>query len=121
MDLSNLYTGDYYKAQQFQQPTTFRIEALEAVPFEDGDKLAVSFAGQNQQLLLNKTNFNMLVDAFGYDSSAWIGKNIQLKKEKTTYQGKMVDCIRVYPVESPQNAPESPQAAQPVSAAPDMF
>ena len=121
MDLSNLYSGSYFKAAQFAQPTTLVIDGLEQVAFDDGDKLAISFQGQQQQLLLNKTNFNMLVDAFGYESGGWIGKNVQLKREKTLYQGKMVDCIRVYPSEIHQDPPEPPQLPQTVGNAPALF
>lgn len=50
-----------------------------------------------RRLGLNKTNLVTLSNAFGDESERWINKMIELRVERTQYQGQMVPAIRVYP------------------------
>jgi len=52
-------------------------------------------------LVLNRTNWTTLEDAFG-DSDEWSGKAIKLRCARTQYQGKSVDGIRVEAVDDPE-------------------
>ena len=53
------------------------------------------FHETDQALVLNKTNASVLVDAWGEEMDDWVDHVIILKPDKTDFQGKRVDCIRV--------------------------
>jgi hypothetical protein len=48
-------------------------------------------------MVLNRTNFETLEDAFG-DSHDWPGHKIKIKCEGTKFQGKTVDGLRIEPI-----------------------
>jgi autonomous glycyl radical cofactor GrcA len=48
-------------------------------------------------MVLNRTNFEALEDAFG-DSDDWPGLKIKVRCERTKFQGKTVDGLRIDPV-----------------------
>jgi hypothetical protein len=52
--------------------------------FDDGTKLA-----------LNRTNVKTLIGAFGRDSDAWLGRDVELYGGQTHYQGKAFDSVLV--------------------------
>jgi len=70
------------------------------------DKLVLHFENE-KSLVLNRTNWETLEDAFG-DSDEWAGHKIKLYAARTQYQGKMVDAVRVQPIASKP----APQAAE---------
>ena len=45
----------------------------------------------------NRTNFEVLADAFG-DSDEWAGHKIKVYCARTQYQGKSIDGLRVEPI-----------------------
>lgn len=47
-------------------------------------------AGEEMSLTFNKTSINNLIDAFGSDSAAWIGKDVKVWRILQNVQGKMV-------------------------------
>jgi hypothetical protein len=48
-------------------------------------------------MVLNRTNFEALEDAFG-DSDDWPGHKVKIKCERTKFQGKTVDGLRIDPI-----------------------
>ena len=59
------------------------------------DKPVLYFAGKEKGVVLNKTNADVLADAFGDETDEWAGSKVELYPAKTQFQGKLVDCIRV--------------------------
>jgi hypothetical protein len=59
--------------------------------FEDGEK----------PMVLNRTNFEILADAFG-DSDEWAGHKVKIFVARTQYQGRSIDGLRVEAVR-PEN------------------
>jgi hypothetical protein len=51
-------------------------------------------------VVCNKTNAITLGSAFGKNFSAWIGKSVTIKPENTTFSGKVVKALRLYPAQS---------------------
>ena len=63
----------------------------------DGERKPVLyFQGRDKGMVLNKTNANKVVDITGTDDyGKWAGTKIVLFKDRTSFKGKSVDCIRV--------------------------
>lgn len=124
MNINQLYGGDYLKAADLQgQTRTLTIAGETVKEFDDGkSKLVLSFEKTTKTLVVNSTNANMIADAYGFDSAAWVGKSIELRPERVNFAGKMVDAIRVYPPgagTAPAQAAAGQQfQAPPVQAAP---
>ena len=85
--------------------------------FENEDsKLALAFKGKDRLLLLNKTNLHALVEAFGDETAAWIGRRIILFRMTVTFQGAPTPAIRIRIPPQPQMQPQ--QAASMAAQAP---
>jgi hypothetical protein len=48
-------------------------------------------------MVLNRTNFEILEEAFG-DSDDWSGHKIKIKCVRTQFDGKTVDGLLIYPI-----------------------
>jgi hypothetical protein len=57
------------------------------------EKHVLHFEDQ-KPLVLNRTNWDTLEEAFG-DSDIWPGHKVRLRSARTQYQGKSVDGLRV--------------------------
>ena len=60
-------------------------------------RLVLAFSDTDRPLVLNKTNANSLAELYGPETGGWEGKAIKLVPSTTSYQGKMVKCIRISP------------------------
>ncbi len=58
--------------------------------FDDGTKLSV-----------NATNNRVLIAAYGWDSTNWIDKEIELSVGQVQYEGELQDSILVKPISPP--------------------
>jgi len=80
----------------------------------DDEVTILAFKGKDKELILNRTNWNMIAEITGQDDDDnWIGHQVMLYATRVDYQGKRVDAIRVdYP---PRHAPgyQAPQPPQP--------
>jgi hypothetical protein len=75
-------------------------------------KPVLYFEGGEKPMVLNRTNFEALEDAFG-DSTDWPDHKVKIKCEPTKYSGKAVDGLRIEPI-IPKPAPmEEPNDAIP--------
>jgi hypothetical protein len=66
-------------------------------------KLVLYFQDRKKALVLNKTNFCVIEDVYG-DSDDWSDQPIIVYPDKTQFQGKRVDCVRVRPPEPSKTA-----------------
>jgi hypothetical protein len=72
--------------------------------------------GQDKQLILNGTNWDLIAAALREENSDnWVGQIIELFRTQTQFGGKRVDCIRVRRFRPPaaQAAPARPPKAAP--------
>lgn len=82
----------------------------------EGEKIVLSFEKTEKELVMNKTNCEMLeMLTESDDFNAWIGTTIVLRPDMTKYQGKTVACIRIDSELPPQKNTQKKAAA--VSAA----
>jgi hypothetical protein len=82
------------------KPIIATIEQMEMEMVGQGpdqkEKPVLHLEGQ-KPMVLNRTNFETLEDAFG-DSDDWCGHKIKIKCERTRFQGKTVDGLRIDPI-----------------------
>jgi hypothetical protein len=72
------------------------------------EKHVLYFEGDISPMVLNRTNWETIEDAFG-DSDDWPGHKLELKTARVQFQGKSVDGIRVDPIvpkPAPKNEPD---------------
>lgn len=106
--VSELYRGgNYLNAADVTEETRLKIVAADIEDLgDDGEKLALRFQSFEKVLIVNKTNAETLVKAFGDDTDGWIGKDIILYTTPTTMNRRRVMGLRVrVPLES-DNAAE---------------
>jgi hypothetical protein len=90
----NYLNANVVKEQRLTgKPLTIQLVDLETL--RGTPKLVVCFKETDKRLVLNRTNLDTLVEAFGDDTDKWIGKKIQLAITKVMYAGKRVDSISV--------------------------
>jgi hypothetical protein len=65
-------------------------------------KYVMLFEGVEKALVINKTNARKLAEAYGKQSSRWVGQAVQLYSEETTF-GK---GLRVRPLRKPATSAE---------------
>jgi hypothetical protein len=94
-----------------------KVEQEKVGPDQDL-KWVLYFKGQEKQLILNGTNWDLIAAALREeDSDNWVGKIIELFSTQTQFGSKMVDCIRTRRFRPPaaQAAPaRSPKTSPPI-------
>jgi hypothetical protein len=70
----------------------------------DAEEKHVLYFEDQKPLVLNRTNWDTLEEAFG-DSDDWPGNKVKLRSARTQYQGKSVDGLRVEAI-VPKPAPK---------------
>ncbi len=78
-------------------------------------KPAVYFENRSAGLILNKTNATVLASIHGPETDQWIGRSIDLRVEKVSFQGQMMDGVRVAP--ATQTAATTPATPEPTPTA----
>lgn len=115
--------SDWLRAEDLQQQEhVVTIASIGLAELQEGNKLEVHFVGRKKALLLNKTNSDQIVYAYGDDTDGWIGKAIILYPTIVPFQGKNVPAIRVRPQlrMAPPTPPPAPVAPQPAPAAVEL-
>jgi hypothetical protein len=109
--ISEVYAGQYIRAAELHGGKRRQavIAAVEVAPIGQGDnaseKVVLSLKNRAgiawpRQLVLNKTNANLLAAAFGDDTKDWSGHALEVWAEPVMYQGKLVPGIKVMPLAS---------------------
>ncbi len=97
MNILQEFPSAYLKALDYPAPKVEVINKVmrEAVGQEREQKPVLYFDGIDRGTVLNKTNANMLAHLFGPETKEWNGKNIEVYTEAVSFQGKVVDAIRL--------------------------
>ena len=102
MDINEAFPSKYFKAADVKDnPLQANIVA---VVIEDvvgqgkqvDHKPVLRLQGQDKGIVLNKTNATILTDEFGTsETKDWVKQRVEVRAEKTQFQGKVVDGIRL--------------------------
>jgi hypothetical protein len=99
--VTQMYPSAYLKSADVpKRGQTLIIERLVQEELNSGEtKWALYFQGEKRALILNKTNALNIAEKLGDDTARWVGKPVALQVVKVSFQGKLVDGIRVTPVD----------------------
>ena len=77
---------------------TLIIYEVKKEVIRDKLKLLVGFESVEKMLVVNKTNFQILTDAFGEETKDWYGKKVTLGIIRVQFEGKLTPSIILTPV-----------------------
>lgn len=109
-------SSNYLKAADLQgSKPVVEIESAEVKENtyngETKTQVVLTFTGKDKVLGLNKTNARRIAGLIGTnDFNEWVGWRIKLYVDQTEFDGKTVDCIRIFP-DLPEQANEKAKAA----------
>ena len=101
MNANDAFPSTYLKANDLKGqrvPVVIESASMEDLGFDGNttEKLVVHFQGKERGLVLNRTNCNSIIEiAKTADTDEWPGVRIVLYQDKTDFQGRRVDCIRI--------------------------
>ena len=78
------------------------VEDIEFPPESGTIRHVLKFGDDEKSMVLNKTNMRILIDALGRDEfppEKLKGKKVFLMKQKVSFQGELVDGVRIVKVE----------------------
>lgn len=111
MKANEAFPSNYLKAADLGKARpVVTIAGIRSDKLGDDDRRILSFKGKDKEMVLNRTNWNMIAEITGQDDDDnWVGHQIQLYVARVDYQGKRVDAIRVdYPPKGHQAPPPPP-------------
>jgi hypothetical protein len=83
------------------------IVAEDDIEFEAGLKPVLTFKDHDKKLVINATNFDILMDALGNNTTKWVGHDVVLAGVKVRFKGRSVDSIRVsVPTQAAKSTPD---------------
>lgn len=96
MNVNDVFPSNYLKAADLQGRTIkVTIDSVQVEEIGKDRKPVLSFAGKKKGLVLNKSNAQIIASVYSPETNGWIGREIELRPDKTQFNGQMVDCIRV--------------------------
>jgi hypothetical protein len=106
MKISAAFPSSYVKAADLNgKAVRVTISHVEMETIGDDRKPVLYFKQSKKGLVLNKTNANNIVFAYGDDTDDWSNKDIELYPSMVDFQGRSVEAIRV---RVPRAAPAAP-------------
>jgi hypothetical protein len=100
----DLYGSAWLSPDDIKKPFRTVIESWERQTFStpgggEKDKYVLTLKDARKPCVLNKTNALNLAGTFGKLPNQWVGKPVLVKVEMTSYAGKPVKGVRMYPVD----------------------
>ena len=124
MKTSDVFPSRYLKWQDLNgKEVRVIIKSITIEDLGNDRKPVMFFDGAQKGMIVNKTNWSTIAQAYGDESDAWTGKPVILFAMNTSFQGRPTQGLRVrIPVDQP--AGDTPafaaEPAQPVAAADDL-
>ncbi len=123
MNISEAFPSNYIKASDLNgKPSLLTIRTCVLEELGQGrnkeKKPVLYFKEAQKGLVLNKTNANVIVDAYGKMTEDWEGKTIEVYPARVEFKGNLVDGIRVR-IQQEAQAEKQPDAAPMADVEPD--
>jgi hypothetical protein len=126
--VSSIYSSPYLAAGDLgsvgpRRSAIIRNVRQEVIGIDREVKLTLTLAntaGQQwpKRIVLNKGNAQRLQAAFGDATDAWLGKEVEIWAEETSFQGKTVAGIRLAPTVQPAQLAAGNGQSKPVFSEP---
>jgi hypothetical protein len=120
--ISDVYSGDFATAAELvgkgRVVAQITKAEVESIGQDQAQKVVLSLASRAgvpwpRRVVLNKTNGLILASAYGDETDAWIGRQIEVWAEPVSYQGRIVQGIRLAPQIAGNGAAPQPGAPMP--------
>ena len=103
-DFNNMYGTRFLSADDVKKPTRTTIAAVDREIFDRPDgrseaKATLTFKDFAKPMVTNKTNASSLASSFGKNFADWVGKPVLVRPEMTSFGGKPVRGLRLYPID----------------------
>jgi hypothetical protein len=96
MLISNAFPSQYLKASDLQGRTaSLTIDRCEMADLDGEHKPCLYFVGKDKGMILNRTNGATIVESYGDETNDWQGKPLEVFTARVSFQGRMVDGLRV--------------------------
>ena len=111
MDIFDSFPSKYLKAADLNgRPLRATISDVEVQNVggqnkEEDYKPVLYLRNEKKGIVLNKTNATILGESLGRETDGWTGKEVEAYPDKTTFQGKLVACLRL---RVPRDEPDDP-------------
>jgi hypothetical protein len=99
-----MYGTRFLSADDVKKPTRTTIAAVDREIFDRPDgrsdaKATLTFKDFAKPVVCNKTNAANLANSFGKNFADWVGKPVLVRPEMTSFGGKPVRGLRLYPID----------------------
>lgn len=120
MKLHDLFPGSFNADHFLSGPARLTVKAVVPIVFEeDGEshqKGKMTFRETSNYWVFGREAAGELAAQIGNDDTdAWLGKTIELRRDQTTFKGRLVPCVRASFADIPK-----PQAQVPAGQASDL-
>lgn len=107
MKASDFNTANYLNAESAATLAgqSLRIYDVSAETIREVRKLTIGFEGIERRLVVNKSNREIMTDAYGDETDGWIGKSVRLVIIKVLFKGTRTPSISIEPVASADQEP----------------
>ncbi len=96
MNINSAFPSDYLRADDLKgRQVKVTIEGVTVEKLGEDTKPVLHFVGKDKGLVLNKTNAMLIASAYGPETEGWVSKEIEVRPDKTSFGGRIVDCLRV--------------------------
>lgn len=97
MKMDAMFPSKYISAADLQgKQAKVTIQKVTMEQLEEAtEKPILYFKDRQKAMVLNRTNASTIAEAFGPDTDDWLGRDIVLGTAKVSFQGRLVDAVRV--------------------------
>lgn len=96
MKITDAFPSNYLKAADLNgRAVKVTIADCQLEHLDDEQKPVIRFQGKQKGMVLNRTNAGVIAAALGEETGGWVGREVELYPDRTMFQGRMVDCLRV--------------------------
>jgi hypothetical protein len=125
-DLDTYYGSKYLSALEIgDRKIRTKIAKVRKVPLQQQGgltrtKFVLSFSNLDKELVLNTTNKNALVDVLGRRPAEWLGAEVGIYAEATTFAGKPTKGLRLRVLRKPTTGANAPWPDEPDDPGPQF-
>jgi len=109
MKASDFNTANYLNAESAAALAgkSLKIYDVSAETIREIRKMTIGFEGIERRLVVNKTNREVMTEAYGDETTEWIGKSVRLVIVKVLFKGLRTPSISIEPITDGAKVPKA--------------